>query len=310
MKILKIIFKYLSNFLIGVLVLFRLYAVAVTTIFKQSYVNVFGYTFFVVATGSMSGTININDAVIVKMTDKVKVNDVITYVNEGYYITHRVVSINGDEIITKGDINSAEDDPIDYSNVIGKVVFVFPFSIIFQVLGALILIFIIIVIFNFEKIFKKFILEKKVPKLQQQEIKKVSKKEIAECNIFIKTVLLIMKDRNERNVNNTDDDWIKNLKYVTKIIELLRVENYEFLQKLVNYYEISSTVNEILPVTAVMQLKDETYSTYVILLLNCITYQDKDLFNILFSCLKYKVNYEIRKGILNDNLPKIIEAKN
>ena len=299
MKILKKILKYLSNFLIGILVLFCLYAISVTTLFKQSYVNVFGYTFFVVATGSMSGTINVNDAVIVKITDKFKVNDIITYMNDGYFITHRVISIKGDEIITKGDINNTEDDPINYNNVIGKVSFIFPFSIIFEILGSLILIFIVIVIFNFEKIFRKYVLEKTVPKLELKEVPKLENRQtVSEYSLFIKSMLNAMKQRQEEGLTDPSDDWIKNLKYVTKIIELIRLRNYSWLQKLVNYYEISTNVNDVLPIDIIMQLRDESYSNYIILLLNSITYQDKDMFNILFACLQYKINYEVNNNIL------------
>ena len=49
------------------------------SIFNNSYANIFGYTFFEVATGSMSNTIEIGDVVIVKITKEVQENEIIVY---------------------------------------------------------------------------------------------------------------------------------------------------------------------------------------------------------------------------------------
>ena len=48
-------------------------------VLKKPYVDIFGYTLFSVATGSMQPTLNINDIIIVKITDDVKVGDIITF---------------------------------------------------------------------------------------------------------------------------------------------------------------------------------------------------------------------------------------
>lgn len=54
--------------------------------------------------------------------DQLKVGDVITYHQDGIYKVHRIVSINGDTIITKGDAAHSTDDPITKDVVVGKVV--------------------------------------------------------------------------------------------------------------------------------------------------------------------------------------------
>ena len=41
-------------------------------------------------------------------------------------VTHRIISISGDEVITKGDANNAPDDPITMSQIKGKVLFAIP----------------------------------------------------------------------------------------------------------------------------------------------------------------------------------------
>ena len=61
------ILKTIATSLLVVLVLLCVYTFVVTDIMKKDYVNVFGYTYFVVASGSMSGTIEVDDIIFVKL---------------------------------------------------------------------------------------------------------------------------------------------------------------------------------------------------------------------------------------------------
>ncbi len=90
----------------------------------RKYCNVFGYTYFQILTGSMENEINIDDDVIVKLGNKVKKGDIISYNSGDVIVTHRIVEINDEEIITKGDANNANDEPIKKNEVIGKVIYV------------------------------------------------------------------------------------------------------------------------------------------------------------------------------------------
>lgn len=84
----------------------------------------FGIKCAVVMTGSMEPTIEIDDFVIIKKSDKIKVNDIVAYKEKDnkYEILHRVVKIDGDEVTTKGDANNIEDQPISKSNIFGVYV--------------------------------------------------------------------------------------------------------------------------------------------------------------------------------------------
>ena len=93
-------------------------------ILKNDYVNCFGYTFFEVASGSMGDAISINDMVFVKIDSDYEVGDIITYYSDGDFVTHRVVSIDNDKVITRGDANKSNDNPINDSVILGKVVFI------------------------------------------------------------------------------------------------------------------------------------------------------------------------------------------
>lgn len=118
----KIDFFTLSLLIILIIVS---YCYAQIKVFNKEYINFCGYTIFQVITGSMEDTIKIKDIVIVKLTqDELKEKDIITYKAGENFITHRIIRIENDEIITRGDANNSEDDPIKKDDVVGKVVFI------------------------------------------------------------------------------------------------------------------------------------------------------------------------------------------
>lgn len=117
------------NILITVVVVITiigLYYMAQVKILNKDYANIFGYTFFEVATGSMANTINIGDIVVVKVNEAFKENDIIVYKEENSFITHRVIKIDGQDLITRGDANNSEDKPIKSDQILGKVIYIIP----------------------------------------------------------------------------------------------------------------------------------------------------------------------------------------
>ena len=99
-----------------------LFIVVSPKIFKNFYP--FGIKVAIVLTGSMEPTLNINDFVIIKKTNNIKINDIISFKenNTKKEILHRVISIDKDKIITKGDANNTEDMPINMNQVTGVYV--------------------------------------------------------------------------------------------------------------------------------------------------------------------------------------------
>lgn len=93
---------------------------------NTKYINIFGYTVMQVVTGSMADTINIKDIIIVKLTNQIDKDDIVTFQEENILITHRVVEIENDIVTTKGDANNSYDTPIKKQDIIGKVVFIIP----------------------------------------------------------------------------------------------------------------------------------------------------------------------------------------
>lgn len=159
---LKKIFKSIAYVFLVLLVSLCVYTFIATDIMKKDYVNVFGYTYFVVKTGSMSGTLEIDDIIIVKIDDNPKINDIITYVNDdGEIITHRLIRKTGNKLIAQGDVNNAEDNPITKDRLIGIVKLVISPSFILKVVATFLILFIFLALINFDSIIQKYIVKDK-----------------------------------------------------------------------------------------------------------------------------------------------------
>lgn len=113
------------------------------------------YYFFEVASSSMESELHINDLIFVKSYDNYKVGDIITYKVDDTYVTHRIVSISDDGIITKGDANGACDEMISVDDVVGKYVYKFLIITLCLKYKFLIIIFLLLLF-----VLDKFILNK------------------------------------------------------------------------------------------------------------------------------------------------------
>ncbi len=124
--------KYIKKIMDGLIVIaliiliLIIYGYVEKYVFKKEYINYFGYTIFEVASGSMAPTINVGDIVLVKLTKDINQNDIITYKENNYFITHRVIKKDNDKIIAKGDYNDSVDKDVNLNDVLGKVIKIIP----------------------------------------------------------------------------------------------------------------------------------------------------------------------------------------
>lgn len=120
---------------------------------NKDYADIFGYTIFEVATGSMSPTINIGDVIIVKVTKDVKLNEIIVFKEGKSFITHRLIKADSDIIVTKGDANNSSDKNITQDLIVGQVIKIIPnvgiWKKVLSTKEVLILVAIIIILFGF-----------------------------------------------------------------------------------------------------------------------------------------------------------------
>lgn len=122
-KVFQIFIDFLV-FIITILILFSLYNLISIKVLNKPYTNLFGFSVFEIATGSMEPTLNVKDLVIVKITKNISVDDIITYEEDGNLITHRVIEIKEDTITTKGDANNSIDVKVPKEKIVGKIVYI------------------------------------------------------------------------------------------------------------------------------------------------------------------------------------------
>ncbi len=123
-KILSVIGSVLLSVIIVVLVFVAAVLAYDRFVRKSAIPSFFGKSLLVIATPSMSGSIEAGDAIIIEKSDSYEVGDIITYfpAGENTSVTHRLVRIEGDRYYTKGDANPSEDpDPVYASQIAGKV---------------------------------------------------------------------------------------------------------------------------------------------------------------------------------------------
>jgi len=95
----------------------------------ESQLSPWGMGYFIIATGSMEPAIPVGSVIFVTSVpaDKIEEGDVVTYFAHNWQdvVTHRVMSISVEQdaytFITRGDANNADDPPLEYERVIGRV---------------------------------------------------------------------------------------------------------------------------------------------------------------------------------------------
>ena len=113
---------------VGIIIGVRLYSWNAQTLAGNQMPMPFGWGISVVLSGSMEPTLSVNDLVIVHEQDSYEVGDIVVYQDGNMLVIHEIRSINGNEIITKGEANDVEDEPISVSDIKGKATFHIPFA--------------------------------------------------------------------------------------------------------------------------------------------------------------------------------------
>ena len=208
-NITKIIINVLCVILFVILAIV-IYAKLAVTLNSDIHTNYFGYRIFEVASGSMEPTLQINDILLVKVNEKdINKNDIIAYKekDKDTIITHRIIDINNETIMVKGDANNTMDSPITKDQVIGKVVKVYPKLGVWKKVFAdpknLILMFITLLLFDAALSY-----ENKDKKDKVEKSKDKSKKEIKE-NESIKQEEKLEINKVETQENRVKKDILK-----------------------------------------------------------------------------------------------------
>ena len=82
----------------------------------------FGYGASVVLSGSMEPALSVGDLLLLKAEDSYVEGDMVVYQSGTMAVVHRIVSVNSETAVTRGDANNANDDPIPVTAIKGKVI--------------------------------------------------------------------------------------------------------------------------------------------------------------------------------------------
>lgn len=88
-----------------------------------------GWGIAFVETGSMEPNVPVGSLVLIHEQDNYRDGDVITYYHESgrFTVTHRIVTIGENLVVTQGDANNAQDPAFTKDRIIGKVVLTVPY---------------------------------------------------------------------------------------------------------------------------------------------------------------------------------------
>ena len=127
MKIqLKTIIRIAVLVLLAALVGFGIYSMNASMLGGNALPMPFGFGMTVVLSGSMEPALSVDDLLIVTPEDDYKVGDIVVFQTQRTAIVHRIISIDGEVITTRGDANTGDDEPITKANIKGRVALAIP----------------------------------------------------------------------------------------------------------------------------------------------------------------------------------------
>jgi len=125
-RIISIIIKIAVISLLAAILIGNLYLIWAQLADKDRLPKIFGFAQIVVISGSMQPYIEPGDLIVIREQDDYGEGEVVTYRRGRILITHRIIGITESGVITKGDANNAADEPIELSDIEGKVVLRIP----------------------------------------------------------------------------------------------------------------------------------------------------------------------------------------
>lgn len=244
MKVVKKVLLISVTVLLVLMVSFNIYNLFSLKIMKRPLTTIGGYSVLEVVSGSMEPTIHVGDMIIINTkASNYQENDIVTFLDvNGSFVTHRIISINDEEMITKGDFNNTEDEPTKIDKIVGKYVakipgvgkllssFKNPFTLVMILIIGLLFCYLISTDKNGNPIFteeeKEFLEYQKEKNKPKEDKKKNKKKEISKQE-------KIQKER--ESIEKEIETLFKEKREINKQIRAL-LEKKESLRKPKNNY--------------------------------------------------------------------------
>ena len=123
----RLIYRIVLIVLLSVFLGGSVYSLNARRVMRNALPMPFGVGVSVVLSGSMEPTLSVNDLVIVRAAESYAEGDVVVYQSGSSLVIHRIVRVEDEYVVTKGDANNTEDDPVSLSAVKGRMAFAIPF---------------------------------------------------------------------------------------------------------------------------------------------------------------------------------------
>lgn len=122
MKLLKKILLTFITVFVVLLVTFNVYNFVSIKLLHKDLALVNGYAVLEVISGSMEPTIKVGDLIIINTNEeKYGLGDIITFRDiNGSFVTHRIINIEDNVMVTQGDANDSPDEEMSVSSIVGK----------------------------------------------------------------------------------------------------------------------------------------------------------------------------------------------
>lgn len=115
------VLRYLILGVLAVVTGLNLYSVNASRLAGNQVPMPFGIGASVVLSGSMEPELSVGDFLLLAEEETYEVGDIVVYQSGKMAIVHRLVALDGETAVTRGDANNASDAPIPVSAIKGRV---------------------------------------------------------------------------------------------------------------------------------------------------------------------------------------------
>ena len=86
----------------------------------------FGFGMSVVLSGSMEPALSVGDLLIVREQESYEIGDIVVYQNGNMPVVHRIMELDEETVVTRGDANNTNDEPLPVTAIKGEVIAAVP----------------------------------------------------------------------------------------------------------------------------------------------------------------------------------------
>lgn len=121
-KILRKVLRLVALSTVAIFLGLRIYCWNARSLTGNALPMPLGFGMATVLSGSMEPTYHVDDVIFVVASDHYAEDDVVVFQSGNILVVHRIIRFEGDLVVTQGDANNAEDEPMEISRIKGRVI--------------------------------------------------------------------------------------------------------------------------------------------------------------------------------------------